>query len=88
MNKVDFLLLVRCLYSKQNNTWLLDLLVRCRVEHLKRNPISPCAHVLFSVYFGFAHRQDFMPRVQFSSMRLTQSVAREVLIVNMKPAEE
>ena len=68
MNQVGFFLLVRCLYSKQNNTWLLgDMeflfscstrylnhslrpLVRYRVEHSKRNSISPRAHVLFSIY--------------------------------------
>ena len=64
VNKVDFFLLVRCLYKKQNKVWITWRFlfsyatryltsergerVRFRVEHEKKNSISPRAHVLFS----------------------------------------
>ena len=64
--EVSLFLLVRCLYNKQNNTWLLGdrkFLFLCstqyhRISHcahgeaeLKRNCTSLCAHVLFSIYY-------------------------------------
>ena len=33
--------------------------MRCQVEHLKRNSISPCACVLFSIYFMLGNMAAF-----------------------------
>ena len=80
----DFLhfLSVRYLNEKQNSTRLLgdmEFLYLCstryltseRIEHSKRNSISPCAHVLLSIYICFC----FHCLLTFSSTRscLSQS---------------
>ena len=65
--KLTFLVSKGLLYlcGKQNNTWLLvdmKFLFSCstRVKHSKRNSISTCADVLFSIYHAMKSKYRAM----------------------------